>query len=132
LAQVQSGDRGALIAFWGSGSSSHWSESSPLPVPAGWTLKATATGGSGGQGLAVLLGSGDRRRVSEIAGFGAAWVSLPGPPSRASGLAQIGDEVDAFVVSGSHLAVWATTVARNPGWHLADSINVPVPYGSSS
>jgi hypothetical protein len=131
LGQVGSGKRTSIVAFWGGGSTDQWSGPSRFPVPSGWSVKATATGGGAGQGLAVLLGSGVARRVEVIAGPGASWTTLPSAPRGASGVATDGAEVDAFVVTGSHLAVWAWTAGAT-GWRRTASITVPVPYGSSS
>jgi hypothetical protein len=131
LARLQSGTRVSLVGFWASGVTDQWAHSSPLPVPAGWTVEATATGGGAGPGLAVLLASGDRRRVEDVAGPGAPWVAQGGSPRGSSGMSLVGSEIDTFVVNGSHLAVWALTPGST-GWRRTASITVPVPYGSSS
>lgn len=129
LAQVRVGRRLSLAGFWGDGSSSQWSRTS-FGVPSGWSIKATATGGGLGQGLAVLLGSGERRRVEVVAGPGASWRSLPAPRG-ASAVSAVGTEIDTFVVAGSHLAVWAWTAGAKV-WSRSASLRVAVPYGSSS
>jgi hypothetical protein len=129
LAQVQSGTRASVVGFWGNGSTAPWAASATLSVPAGWSVEATATGGGTGDGLAVLLGSGDSRRVAVVTGPGASWVTLPPAPRGASAVSVIGTEVDTFVVASSKLAVWRDGAA---GWVRAASITVPVPYGSSS
>jgi hypothetical protein len=131
LAQVRSGRADTVVGFWGDGSSSQWSGPTSFPVPSGWRVTATATGGGGGQGLAVLLGSGSSRRVEVVAGPGSSWIMLPPAPRGASGVSDVGGVIDAFVVTGSHLAVWTWT-ADAAGWRRAASITVPVPYGSSS
>jgi hypothetical protein len=131
LAQLRSASRTSLVAFWGQGSADRWSQSPPLRVPTGWTMKATGTGGPADQGVAVLLASGDQRRVEDVTGPGVGWTTLANPPPGASGISDDGSEVDAFVVTGAHLAVWAWT----PGsldWNRTATIVVPVPYGSSS
>ncbi len=130
LAQVQSGTRASVVGFWGNGSTAQWAGSATLSIPAGWSVKATATGGGSGQGLAVLLGSGDARRVEVVAGPGASWVTLPPAPRGASAVSDLGTEVDTFVVASSHLAVWAWSDGA-AGWSRSASITVPVPYGSS-
>jgi hypothetical protein len=130
LAQLGSTTRMSLVAFWGQGSTDQWSQSRALPVPTGWTVKATATGGGAGQGVAVLLGSGDQRRVEQVAGPGTRWVTVADPPRGAGGVSDVGTEIDTFVVTGSHLAVWAWTPG-SVGWHRTATIVVPVPYGSS-
>ena len=68
------GKRTSIVAFWGGGSTDQWSGSAAFSVPAGWSVKATATGGGSGQGVAVLLGSGAQRRVEVVTGPGASWV----------------------------------------------------------
>ena len=131
LGQVGSGNRTSIVAFWGSGSTDQWSGPTLFQVPGGWSVRATATGGGSGQSLAVLLASGARRRVDVIAGPGASWMTLPSAPRGASGVAADGAEVDTFVVTGTHLAVWAWTAGATD-WSRTASITVPVPYGSSS
>jgi hypothetical protein len=131
LAQVQSGTRASVVGFWGNGTTAQWAGSATLSIPAGWSVKATATGGGSGQGLAVLLGSGDTRRVEVVAGPGASWVTLPPAPKGASGVSDVGTEVDTFVVASSDLAVWAWSEDAADWSHTA-SITVPVPYSSSS
>jgi hypothetical protein len=130
LAGVGAGASVLLVAFWQATAQSGWSQSPPLRVPPGWSVQATATGGGSGQGEAVLLGSGDHRAIEEVAGPGAAWVTLPAPPSGTDALAVRGTVTDAFTVSGSHLAVWSTT--GSTGWSRTQAVTVPVPYGSSS
>jgi hypothetical protein len=130
LAQVRAGTRTSVVGFWGNGSTAGW-ESATLSVPAGWSVEATAAGGGSGPGLAVLLGSGPKRRVEVVTGPGASWVTLPPAPSGASGVAEVGTEVDTFVVASAKLAVWASS-AGAAGWSRRASITVPVPYGSSS
>jgi hypothetical protein len=131
LAQVRSGQRLSLAGFWGDGSSSQWSGPTSFAVPSGWSIEATATGGGAGQGLAVLLGSGERRRVEVVSGPDAPWTTLPPAPRGAIGVSAVGTEIDTFVVSGSHLAVWTWTPGTTT-WSRTASITVPVPYGSSS
>jgi hypothetical protein len=131
LVQVQSGRRASVVGIWGNGSTAQWAGAATLFIPAGWSVKATATGGGSGLGLAVLLGSRDMRRVEVVAGPGASWVTLPSAPQGASGVSDVGTEVDTFVVASSDLAVWAWTEGAT-GWRRAASITVPVPYGSSS
>jgi hypothetical protein len=131
LAQAQTGTRASVVGIWCNGSSSQWSRPTSLSVPPGWSIKATATGGGSGEGLAVLLGSGARRRVGIVTGPGTSWTTLPPAPRGASGVAVVGTEIDTFVVSGSHLGVWSWTEGA-AGWRRTASITVPVPYGSSS
>ncbi len=130
LAQLGPTRRMSLVAFWGQGSTDQWSQSRALSIPKGWTVEATATGGGIGQGVAVLLGSREQRRVEEVAGPGTPWLTVANSPEGASGVSAVGTEIDTFVVKGSDLAVWAWTPG-SVGWRQTATIVVPVPYGSS-
>lgn len=131
LADVQAGTATALVGFWRSSPTAAWSQSAPLPVPPGWSVRASATGGSYGQGEAVLLASGAQLRVVEIAGPASNWVSLSPPPLGTEALVVRGALTDAFSVSGSKLRVWTSQVGAT-AWQRTQVITVPVPYGSSS
>jgi hypothetical protein len=130
LAMVRSGRSSSLVAFWSEGIGSSWTQSSPLTLPTGWTVSATAIGGEGaGRGITVLLDSGVHRRIVSVAGPGARWITSPVPPVGTEAVAAIGSETDAFVVTKSHLTIWA--LAPGAGWSRVQSVKVPVPYGSS-
>jgi hypothetical protein len=129
LARVQSGARSSLVGFWSQGVGPTWTQSTRLAVPTGWTVLATATGGATGQGIVVLLGSGHSRRVVSTTGPGAAWVTASTPPVGTAAVAAVGSEIDAFVVSTSHLAVWA--LRPGAGWSRSQTTTVAIPYGSS-
>jgi hypothetical protein len=131
LAQLESAKRTSLVAFWAQGATDQWLRSAALPVPTGWAIDATATGGGAGQDVAVLLRSRDQSRVEVITGPGSSWVTVAGSPRRATGVSDIGTEIDTFVVMGNHLAVWAWTPG-SVAWRRTSTIRVPVPYGSSS
>jgi hypothetical protein len=93
-------------------------------------VSATAIGGEGaGRGITVLLDSGVHRRIVSVAGPGARWITSPVPPVGTEAVAAIGSETDAFVVTKSHLTIWA--LAPGAGWSRVQSVTVPVPYGSS-
>jgi len=124
--------RSSLVGLWGDASG--LVASAPLTVPSGWTVRATATGGAGGsgaQGLAVLLGSrsSSALRLTGVSGPGQPWVSFTTPPSGTTDVALVGGEVDAFVPSGSNLHVWSATGTGS--WHEMDRLTVPIQYGSS-
>jgi len=131
LAGARNGGAVTLVAFWQGAGQGAWSQSPGLPVPRGWSVRATATGGGSGPGEAVLLGSGTRRTIATVAGPGATWVALPAPPAGTEALAVRGAATDAFAASGTHLSVWSVT-AGSSSWSRAQTVNVPVPYGSSS
>ncbi|MGO8872615.1 MAG: hypothetical protein ACLQPH_14660 [Acidimicrobiales bacterium] len=131
LGAVQSGTGSSLVAVWGAGAAGGWTQSSSLTVPSGWSVLATALGGSGGEGVTVLLGSGATRRVEQVDGPGSSWAELPAPPAGIGAVGVVGTETDAVRVSGSRLTVWALP-AGSDGWRRKTVLTVPVPYGSSS
>jgi hypothetical protein len=130
LAVVRSSSASSLVAFWSMGSIDRWVESRPTTVPAGWTLESTMVD-DGQRGVTVLLASGSRRQIEEVAGGGSAWTTLPSPPAGTDAVATVGTETDAFVPSGSRLAVWAWSPTSS-AWRRTALITVPIQYGSSS
>jgi hypothetical protein len=132
LDEQQSGSSASLVALWAQGVNGRWATSPALSLAPGWSVAATAMGGgTGGTGTAVLLASGTARRIEETAGPGAPWTALPGVPAGTGALAATGTTTDAFVVSGSHLAVWSWTPGAT-GWSRTATLTVPIQYGSSS
>ena len=107
------------------------STSAPFTVPDGWSVRATAVGGGSGGSVAVLLASdpGSGLRIGSLAGPGSGWVTTGAVPAGTTAIATIGGEVDAFVPSGSDLAVWASTAGSR--WKRTGTISVPIQYGSS-
>ncbi len=77
LGQVGSGKRTSLAAFWGGGSTDQWAGPTLFPIPAGWSVKATASGRRSraelrrapGVGCGAPRGSGRRagRLVDDVA-----------------------------------------------------------------
>lgn len=137
-ALVEGGTTGAtkvLGAWFGANgpSAADVRESPPLAVPTGWSIRATAVGGGTGAGLVVLLGSasGTELKIDSVAGPGQAWVETPAPPTGTTAIAAVGTETDAFVPSGSHLVIWATTTGSST-WTRVAHKTVPIQYGSSS
>jgi hypothetical protein len=131
LAEGSGSGRSSIVGVWGA-SGTGITASSPLTVPSGWAVRSTATGGAGGQGLAVLLGATGTGslRLMGVAGPGRPWVPYATPPAGTTSVALVGDEVDAFVPAGSTLHVWAATGAGT--WHQVARLTVPIQYGSSS
>jgi hypothetical protein len=129
LARVTAGARTGLVAFWNEGATPQWVESQTLPVPSGWRVQATATGGTG-QPVTVLLASGHRRRVEQVDQGGRTWVALPAGPADAGAVSTIGGETDVLVSSGSRLAVWALPSGAR-SWVRTATVRVPIQYGSS-
>jgi hypothetical protein len=126
--------KAGLTELWGAeaeSSAADWTASAPLPV----TSAVTASGGLAGAtptssgGTWVLLPGG---QAATIDGPGQQWLLLPPTPARTSVLASgPGTAVDALAVSGSTLTVWQLDHGSTV-WARAQTISVPVQYGSSS
>ncbi len=133
LGVVRAGGGRGVVAFWSEGdpgTGAPWSTSPMSPVPAGWTVVATAMGGGDGDTVAVLLSSGGLRRIVSVAGPGRPWVELPAPPAGTASVAVVGGETDAFVTAGSTLTTWSLSGVSGT-WSWVGSFKVPIQYGSS-
>lgn len=136
LATATQGAHQALFALSLAGSGG-WQASAPLPIGAGSTVRATAVDFGGA--LSVLVGSKQSESVDVIAP-GGSWVTMPAPPRGAVGLAWVTTSTNSFgttnldvfsVVGGSDLHVFALT-PEGDKWTEAQTLQVPLPYGSSS
>ena len=135
LVQATTARNRSLVAQWQTGSV--WSDSPPLTVPRGGSVTATSL--SLGGLLAVLAHTKDGRLVAEYVGPGRRWAALPTPPGATVALADVAPSslsfgatlFDAFTVKGTVLSVYALTPAGTK-WVLAQTIRVPLAYGSSS
>ncbi len=112
------------------------SASTPRPAPTNWSASAalpvsgtvTASGTLPSGGAWVLLPGG---RAATIAGPGRQWVLLPPAPAHTAVLASgPGGATDALAVSGETLTVWRLANASTV-WTRAETIRVPIQYGSS-
>jgi hypothetical protein len=111
--------------------SAAWTASAPLPVASG----AIASGGLAGAtatspgGVWVLMPGG---QAATISGPKQQWLLLPPTPAHTSVLASgPGNSIDALAVSGSRLTVWQLDRGATR-WTKAQTMNVPIQYGSSS
>jgi len=109
----------------------------PQPAPTNWSAPAalpvsgtvTASGTLASGGAWVLLPGG---RAATIGGPGKQWVLLPPVPAHTAVLASgPGGATDALAVSGETLTVWRLAAASTV-WTRAETIRVPIQYGSSS
>jgi hypothetical protein len=129
LLRVGTGDQASLVAaFWqpaSAGSPGSWTRSAPLRIGTGQLLSTTV-----GPGWAIgvtLNGS----RGATLAGPGSAWQTLPALPRWTATLA-LGQPgmVDAI---GAHLSKFTNwQLVSGSRWSLVQTINVNIPYGSSS
>ncbi len=108
-----------------------WVASAPLPVTSG----VIASGGMAGAtatspgGVWVLMPGG---QAATIGGPKQQWLLLPPTPAHTSVLAPgPGNAIDALAVAGSMLTVWRLDRGATI-WTKAQSMSVPIQYGSSS
>ena len=116
-----------LTALWSGTQTSGaaWAASAPLPV-----TSAVITSGRLAAGGAWVLMAG--RRAAVIAAPGARWRPLTPVPSGTVVLASGPDgAIDALTVSGATLTVWRLAPGA-AGWAKAQTMQVPIQYGSSS
>jgi hypothetical protein len=123
LLAVGTGRHAALLAAWLAGSGSRWTLSPPLTT--------------GSQALAAAsFGPGQTAAVITTGGRGATlaqghWQLLPSLPPGTSTLAASADgTADALAVHTSTLTVWHLA-SKGGGWTRAQTISVPIQYGSS-
>lgn len=123
LLAAGSGRSAQLLAAW-SADGTRWRVSSSLPLASGPVQAA----GFSAAGAWVLLASG---RAETITGPGAAWRALPRLPAHTSVLAfGPAASIDALATFGSKLTIWSLA-AGSAGWRQAQTMHVPVQYGSS-
>ncbi len=108
----------------------HWSASQPLRVNA--SERVSSFGPTGANGVFVLLtSSSGRTRLAVASNAAAGWRQLPPPPA-GTATAAFGPaaSVDALVVKETLLSVWMLA-AHSSGWVHAQSVKVPIEFGSS-
>jgi hypothetical protein len=128
VALLAAGTRTAVsvLAAWSAGSGRRWTLSPPVRLN-GAHLTATSFG-PGGSAAIVLNGS----RSETVSGPGAPWRSLPALPAGTATLAPgPAGGFDALAAHRAILTVWQLA----PGsatWAKAQTINVPIQFGSSA
>jgi len=126
LLQARTGRRTELMTAW-LGTGGTWTTSAPVSI-AGAAVRSTAFGPSGG--LAVVLSTGHAEILS---GLGGSWHQTPLlPAGRAVTMAlPAGDRPDALTATGGILTVWQLG-DHGTRWTTAQTVKVPIQYGSSS
>jgi hypothetical protein len=122
LIRTGSAASGRLVVAW-QGDAGRWSDSAALITGSARVLSASLwPGGS----IGVLFTGG---RAAVITGRGGQWEPLSGMPAHTATLAvEPGGQVEALAASGGTFRAW--TFASGT-WHLAQTIRVAIPYGSS-
>lgn len=123
LLQAGSGASASLIAAWPE--TGGWALSAPLPIGAS-AIRSTSSGP--GQAVAVVLARGHGEMIS---GPGSSWRALPPLPASAAALA-LGPagRVDALTAHAGTFTDWR--LEDGASWRLTQTIQVTIPYGSSS
>ena len=123
LLQAGSGPAASLIAAWADAGG--WALSAPLPIGAS-VIRSLSSGP--GQAVAVLLAGG---RGDTLSGPGSSWRALPRLPAAAAALALgPGGRVDALTAHAGTFTDWRLEAGAR--WRLTQTIQVTIPYGSSS
>jgi hypothetical protein len=123
LLQAGSGASASLIAAWPDAGG--WALSAPLRIGAS-VIRSTSSGP--GQAVAVLLAGG---HGETLAGPGSSWRALPRLPASAAALALgPGGRVDALTAHAGTFTDWR--LGAGASWRLTQTIQVTIPYGSSS
>jgi hypothetical protein len=126
LLAAGTGPAASLLAAWSSDNGSHWILSPPLRLN-GAALSSASFGPSDTTAV-VLNGS----RGQTVAGPGAPWRELPAlPPGTATLAAGPAGALQALAVDRTKMTVWQLAPG-SPAWARAQTINVPVQFGSSS
>ena len=123
---VGTGRDASLLAAWTSDDGQRWTVSPALRLAGGGLVSVSF--GAGGRVAVALAGN----RGATIAGGQAAWAPLsPLPAGKAVTLAlPTAGITEALVASGGTLTVWRHG-AGTAGWAKAQTLAVPIQYGSS-
>jgi hypothetical protein len=127
LLQAGTGANASLVAAFSPAGGSQWTLSAPLPAGSRPLLSTTV---GPAFSIAVILNGG---QAVTLAGPGASWQQLPPLPRWAATLAlgQPGT-VDAIAAHAGTFSDWRLTPGSPGGWRLAQTLQVTIPYGSSS
>jgi len=122
-----------LVAAWSANGANTWTLSSKLSTgPASAGPPSVSFGSDGSASVALPA----RHAVTGGATIGwqtASWQSLPALPARTATLATApGGQPEALAVDRGTLTVWELATPSAVRWTLAQTIHVPIPYGSSS
>lgn len=139
-----SGRAASVVAAWSQDGGAHWSQSASLPSPdlAAGGQPSISFGADGTASLVVTPAAphGSTRLVATIGWQVRNWDTLPvlPPPSAAQAkasstrvatlVAGAGGAPQALEADGGTLTVWQLGTG---GWTLAQTVRVPIPYGSS-
>lgn len=119
----------SLVTAFASASSTgtQWTLSAPLRIGSRQLLSTTVGPGTS---VGIILNAGTG---VTLAGPGASWQTLPALP-RWTATLSLGPpgEVDAVAAHAGTFSDWRLDSGPAGGWHLAQTLRISIPYGSSS
>jgi hypothetical protein len=118
-----------LLAAWSEHGGVDWALSPALPLSAGQRLSSLGPAGGEGQ-FALITSSSGAEQLDVVNGPGASWRPLPAPPAGTATVAWA-PAPQALVADNTVLTVWTLEPASS-AWVKAQTINVPIQFGSSS
>lgn len=119
-----------IVAAWRGHRSGPWTVSPDLTIRSSERIVSTAINQSGGF-LVETTGPTGSIRLSLIASPAANWQMLPSPPVGTKAVVAGPDGmVESLSVSNSKLTIWELSPASDT-WRNAQTIEVPIDYGSS-
>jgi hypothetical protein len=127
LLGVRNGSATSYVAAWNSApGSAAWTLSAPQPSPG--ALVSTAV--TSDTGFAVLTkASSGVLAAAVVAAPGSNWSQLAAPPTGTATISVAGDRSDALVVDSATFTDYQLT---NEQWVKVQTVQVAIPYGSSS
>jgi hypothetical protein len=125
ILQAGRGPAASLLAAWSAGDGGHWTLSGPLPLR-GAALISASFGPPAA--VAIMLTGG---RGESVTGATKQWQLLPAlPPGTATLAFKPGAAISALAVHRGTLTLWQTAPG-GASWTRAQTISVPIQYGSS-
>lgn len=125
LLAAGTGPAARLLAGWSADGGAHWTLSPALPLN-GATLTTASSGPD--SSLAITLSRGRAAAIISAAG---SWQPLPVlPPGTATLAPSPSGGWNALAVHGTQLTIWQAAPGA-PSWASVQTLNVPVPFGSS-
>ena len=141
---IGSGSAASVVAAWSADGGVHWAQSAPLPAPAladgGQPSVSFAADGSAGLVVTQAASHAAANQVATIGWQARDWDTLPALPSPSAGsgsptstrvatlVAPASGAQQALEVDRGTMSVWQL---GGSGWQLAQTVRVPIPYGSS-
>ena len=125
--------RTGLIAAWSANGANTWTLSPKLSTGPASAGPPSVSFGSDGSASVALPARHAVTGGATIGWQGATWQSLPPLPARTATLATApGGQPEALAVDRGTLTVWELATLSAVRWTLAQTVHVPIPYGSSS